>query len=838
MIMMKFGAWTMSYLRTLTGVSGARVDIRRLRLAFCAICLWLSVAGSAAQETGMRFDPISLADEDWRFRPGDDPEWAAADYDHESWPAIEVTTPWGRQGLEGVEVGWYRVVVEPIPDEMAGPDGNLGLWVGSVASSYRVYAGGRELGGNGALEPQPTIEHDRHRLFSVPPGAARDGRLVLAFRVARHPALGTGHGGIFGRAPELGRLDDLARRSVQRSIPTLFGGFVCALLGMYALAAGWWRRRRGAGVWLAALLLAVAGLGFLGSQSRFWLTDDFQWLKKLEMSLWAVLPVLWARWAQVAARLAPELRSRATRFTLPAYAGFVLVWTTVLWLSPGLGTALSYGWLVQLAGLVVVALGLAWALKPGSPSAGWPVLRVGIWVAAGLTILELLLGSAGIRPVSVLLIGFPILGLTWIYEREIEAHRRREDLQQAQTSFHEQLESRTLEIGRALREAESKSRSRIEFLAGVSHEIRTPMMGILGIGDLLLKCDLGFEERRYAETIRSSAVALLGVLDDILDFSKIEAGYLTLKPEAFELREAVRGIVELLAPKATEKGVELRSEVWDEAPRWVWGDPWRLRQVLINLVGNAIKFTHEGAVILEVLPARQASGSDDLVLRFAVRDTGVGVAPQEIPSLFDPFTQTGSRAQQSAGTGLGLAISRRIVDAMKGRMGADSQIGLGSNFWFEVPLRRAEEPSQASVLAGPSRSFKHGRVLLVDDNEVNRIVILGQLKSLGAQAEAVHNGEEAVDAVSHGHYDVVLMDCRMPRMDGYEATRRIRAMGRESLPVVAVTAQAFEGERERCLEAGMDDYLVKPFEEDQLAAVLDRWMAPAGLPPSRSSQAP
>ena len=803
-------------------VGRVRLLLGFVLLVFLAVAPW--TGESAAQETGMRFDPISLAPEDWRFRPGDDMRWAAHDYDHGDWPTIEVPGAWGRQDFAKVEIGWYRVVVDPIPEEMARVDGNLGLFLGPVASSYTVYAGGRKLGGNGAFPPLVEIEHDRHRLFAVPADAVIDGRLTLAVRVYRHPALGEDHGGLYRLSPELGRLDDLATDSTKRSMPRVFVGLLSILLGLYVAAVSDRRRRRRVCLSLASVLVTVGLLGLAGSQFRFALSDDFVLLKKLELTLWALLPALWLQWLLV--WTAWRFWTRSVVRAVRVYQALFVLWILALWATPGLVVALSYGRWVQWLGLPAVALGMYWSLRPPRSDTLSLWSRIGLGVAGLGLVVDMLPGGAGVSPPLGVLIGFPVLALAWIYDRELRARSWLDDLEEVRSTLDEKVETRTQELVLALDEAESLSRSRIEFLANVSHEIRTPMMGILGVGDLLLKCDLEQRERRYAETIRSSAVALLGVLNDILDYSKIEAGYLTLEPEAFEVREAVRGIVELLRPKAQEKGIDLHSQVWSEAPEWVWGDPWRLRQVLINLVGNAIKFTHQGKVILEVLPARQASGSKELTLRFAVRDTGVGVAPQEIPGLFDPFTQTGDGEQKLTGTGLGLAISRRIVESMNGRIGADSQIGHGSNFWFEIPLRAVEEPSNAPVLSGALQSFRTGKVLLAEDNEVNRMVVLGQLESLGVQAEAVHDGQEALEAVAQGEYDLVLMDCQMPRLDGYEATRRIRALkGDENLPVVAVTAHAFDGERERCLAAGMDDYLVKPFEEEQLAAVLDRWMS-------------
>ena len=788
--------------------------------------MWILVAGVVigpqAVAEPFQFKPITL-DDPWRFHPGDDSRWAEPEYDDSSWPPIDISKPWGSQGFEGVEYGWYRLAVEPIPAALAAPDGNLGIRIGSVVSSYRLYAGGRELGGSGSIGKPDQAEPDRHHIFAIPSEAIIQGRLVLAIRVHRADLFGSRVGGLQGLPPQLGRLDDLAGLQARRQAPQLAAGLGCGLVGLWAVALAFGRRRPLESVSFGLLLINVGLLALLSSQWRFALGDDFVTLKKAELMLRCLLPALWLQW--LTAVMGWRAWTVKPMIAVRIYQGICLAWALGVVLPSGLGWAVASSWWWTLWTLPLVALSIVLIFKVPSKVRLPLALRLGMGAAILGMVADLGLGTHALGHPVATQTGFLLLAGCWVYGRERGAWDDRRRLLELRSDFDRRVEEKTQDLVEAVQEAESLSQTRIEFLASVSHEIRTPMMGILGVGDLLLKCDLGIKERGYAETIRSSAVALLGVLNDILDFSKIEAGHLTLQPEVFDLREAIRGVAELLEPKAREKRIELLYQVWSEAPEWVLGDPWRLRQILINLVGNAIKFTQDGKVILEVLPARQAAGSKSLTLRFAVLDTGVGVDPDELPGLFQAFTQTGSGAQQLAGTGLGLAISRRIVEAMDGHIGADSQIGEGSNFWFEIPLQVADEPSSARVLSGGIAAMREGRVLLAEDNEVNRMVVLGQLESLGVQAEAVHDGAEALAALSRSSYDLVLMDCQMPKMDGYEATRRVRAQESSGrLPIIAVTAHAFDGERERCLAAGMDDYLVKPFEEEQLAAILDRWM--------------
>lgn len=404
------------------------------------------------------------------------------------------------------------------------------------------------------------------------------------------------------------------------------------------------------------------------------------------------------------------------------------------------------------------------------------------------------------------------------------------------------LQRRELQDLRVAQEvAERSERARNRFLANVSHEIRTPMNGILGIADMLLAGRLSHEDQHRVGMLRSSARGLLQIIDDILDFTKIDADDLTVEQQRFELRSPLDQVVGLQKRSADLKSLSLHLVVDEQLPRWVVGDPNRLRQVLTNLIANAIKFTHSGTVMVSVSPA-------DPDIRFEVRDSGIGIAEQDHERLFEPFTQVdGSRSRKYGGAGLGLAICRQIVTRQGGEIGVESQLGQGACFWFTLPLREARPPSRRKVDAEDPEWSQKPRVLLAEDNAINQMVAIHQLEDLGVEVDVAANGQEILEALEEGVPDLILMDCQMPLMDGYEATQRIRQReeGTDShVPIVAVTAHAFSDDRDRCMDAGMDDYLPKPYTRADLAALLKRWLGPdaSGLddswiesPPSNSA---
>ena len=373
-------------------------------------------------------------------------------------------------------------------------------------------------------------------------------------------------------------------------------------------------------------------------------------------------------------------------------------------------------------------------------------------------------------------------------------------------------------------QAESANRAKSLLLANMSHEIRTPMTGVVGFANLLASTPLTPEQREYVDGIRSSGEALLTLINDILDFSKIEAGRLELESQPFDPRATVEKVVALLSPRADEKELRMAVTIDPHVPAAVSGDAGRLRQILINLLGNAIKFTDKGEVTLAVSASQPQEGRQRI--SFMVRDTGPGIAPEHQQRIFDSFSQLdASITRKYGGTGLGLAISKSLVEQMGGQVRVDSEPGHGATFCFSIvvePVDHIPMSAAPAVKNGDAGKLPPLRIIVADDNPVNRKVAVSFLKRLGYQADAAANGLELLDRLRRATYDVVFMDVQMPEMDGLEATRRIRSELPPSYQprVVAMTAAAFPEDRARCMEAGMDDYVAKPVGLEELSAVL------------------
>ena len=413
------------------------------------------------------------------------------------------------------------------------------------------------------------------------------------------------------------------------------------------------------------------------------------------------------------------------------------------------------------------------------------------------------------------------LELYWANQRLIEARDQLEATVAERT--HELIEARDA--------AEQASQAKSSFLATMSHELRTPMNGVLSVAALLAESPLDQEQQEFVEIISDSGRRLLELINDILDLSKVEAGELQLSPDHFELESFIARLCSPLALQAESKGIQLSWSIAPEVPGFLVADDLRLRQVLVNLLGNAIKFTDSGHVELVIQRAASDGPGPDTSIRFAIEDTGPGVAPDRRSAIFDTFTQADSSVtRRHGGTGLGLAISRRIVELMGGRLELESEVGVGSTFHFEVPLAvgaRSGLRLQRSTSEEPD--LRGRRVLVAEDHPVNQRVLSLMLEKLGCEYRVAANGLEVLRMLREAPYDVILMDWQMPEMSGIEATEQIRAMQSEpfcSIPILAVTANAMQGDREECLRAGMNDFLSKPIDRQKLMQKLAHWTGP------------